>query len=207
MAVYNLNYGNLESLIDRSFSPGTENAIIDAIKSAGIIAPSSGKIGVRSREHERRIHGGLRHSSLSRHRREQHHHGNDHRSRTDCGRRRIRQRDRQRTRRRYIGRRRGSGVAQGHERRQSADRRKRREHACRWDRERHSHRGRFESLGSRVRSLHAHRRLSTISAGDIGDRRRPSGGKRLLRSSSGLPWRQPARRRNRARHDLRRRRS
>jgi len=46
MAIYNLSYGKLESLIDRSFSPGTENAIIDAIKSAGIVAPSSGKIGV-----------------------------------------------------------------------------------------------------------------------------------------------------------------
>src|SRR5271165_747322 len=46
MAIYNLSYGKLESLIDRSFSPGTENAIIDAIKSAGIVATSSGKIGV-----------------------------------------------------------------------------------------------------------------------------------------------------------------
>ena len=46
MAIYNLNYSKLESLLDRSFSPGTENAIIDAIKSAGIVTPSSGKIGV-----------------------------------------------------------------------------------------------------------------------------------------------------------------
>ena len=46
MAVYNLNYSQLESLLDRSFSPGTENAIIEAIKSAGIINPWSGKIGV-----------------------------------------------------------------------------------------------------------------------------------------------------------------
>ena len=33
-------------MLDRSFSPGTENAIIDAIKSAGIVTPWSGKIGV-----------------------------------------------------------------------------------------------------------------------------------------------------------------
>jgi Ca2+-binding RTX toxin-like protein len=46
VAVYNLNYSKLESLLDRSFSPGTENAIIEAIKSAGIINPWSGKIGV-----------------------------------------------------------------------------------------------------------------------------------------------------------------
>ena len=46
MAVYNLNYSNLESMVDSSFSLGTQNAIIDAIKSAGIIAPSSGRIGV-----------------------------------------------------------------------------------------------------------------------------------------------------------------
>jgi len=46
MAIYNLNYGKLESLIDHSFSPGTEHAIIDAIKSAGIITPWSGKTGV-----------------------------------------------------------------------------------------------------------------------------------------------------------------
>ena len=46
MAIYNLNYGKLESLIDRNFSPGTEHAIIDAIKSAGIVTPGSGKTGV-----------------------------------------------------------------------------------------------------------------------------------------------------------------
>ena len=46
MAIYNLNYSKLKSLLDRSFSPGTENAIIDAIKSAGIVTPWSGKIGV-----------------------------------------------------------------------------------------------------------------------------------------------------------------
>src|SRR5271165_3735027 len=46
MAIYNLSYGKLESLIDRSFSPGTEHAIIDAIKSAGIVTPWSGKTGV-----------------------------------------------------------------------------------------------------------------------------------------------------------------
>ena len=46
VAIYNLNYGKLESLLDRSFSPGTEHAIIEAIKSAGIVTPSSGKIGV-----------------------------------------------------------------------------------------------------------------------------------------------------------------
>ncbi len=46
MAIYNLSYGKLESLVDHSFSPGTENAIIDAIKSAGIVTPYSGKTGV-----------------------------------------------------------------------------------------------------------------------------------------------------------------
>lgn len=46
MATYNLGYGKLKSLIGHSFSPGTENAIIDAIKSAGIVTPHSGKIGV-----------------------------------------------------------------------------------------------------------------------------------------------------------------
>jgi Ca2+-binding RTX toxin-like protein len=46
MAIYDLSYSKLESLLDRSFSPGTENAIIEAIKSAGIINPWSGKIGV-----------------------------------------------------------------------------------------------------------------------------------------------------------------
>ena len=48
MAIYNLNYSKLESLLDRSFSPGTENAIIDAIKSAGIVTPWSGTIGVET---------------------------------------------------------------------------------------------------------------------------------------------------------------
>src|SRR5271157_4223779 len=46
MATYNLSFSKLESLLDRSFSPGTENAIIEAIKSAGIVTPWSGKIGV-----------------------------------------------------------------------------------------------------------------------------------------------------------------
>jgi len=46
MPIYNLNYGKLESLVSRSFSPGTERAIIDAIKSAGIVTPHSGKVGV-----------------------------------------------------------------------------------------------------------------------------------------------------------------
>jgi len=46
MAIYNLNGANLESLLQNSFSPGTENAIIEAIKNAGIINPWSGKIGV-----------------------------------------------------------------------------------------------------------------------------------------------------------------
>ena len=46
MAIYNLNYSKLESLLDGSYSPGTESAIIDAIKSAGIITPGSRSIGV-----------------------------------------------------------------------------------------------------------------------------------------------------------------
>lgn len=46
MAIYNLNYSNLESLLDRNYSPGTENAIIEAIKSAGIVNPWFGRIGV-----------------------------------------------------------------------------------------------------------------------------------------------------------------
>lgn len=46
MAIYNLSYGKLKSLVDHSFSPGTENAIIDAIKSAGIVTSYSGKTGV-----------------------------------------------------------------------------------------------------------------------------------------------------------------
>src|SRR5208337_4607426 len=46
MAIYNLSYSKLESLLDRSFSPGTENAIIEAIKNAGIINPWSGNVGV-----------------------------------------------------------------------------------------------------------------------------------------------------------------
>jgi hypothetical protein len=48
MAIYNLNYSKLESLLDRNFSSGTENAIIDAIKSAGIVARGSGGIGVET---------------------------------------------------------------------------------------------------------------------------------------------------------------
>src|SRR5271165_6717055 len=50
MAIYNLNYGNLESLVGHSFSPGTENAIIDAIKSAGIITPYSGNTEVEDQK-------------------------------------------------------------------------------------------------------------------------------------------------------------
>ena len=46
MTVYNLNYSKLESLLDRSFSPGTENAIIEAIRGAELVNPWSGKIGV-----------------------------------------------------------------------------------------------------------------------------------------------------------------
>ena len=46
MAIYNLNGGSLESLLHTSFSPGTESAIIDAIKNAGIVDLTSGKIGV-----------------------------------------------------------------------------------------------------------------------------------------------------------------
>jgi Ca2+-binding RTX toxin-like protein len=46
VAIYNLDYGNLESLIRSSFSPGTEHAIIEAIKNAGIVTPSSGTTGV-----------------------------------------------------------------------------------------------------------------------------------------------------------------
>ena len=42
MAIYNLDYGQLESLLGHSFLPGTENAIIEAIKAAGIVTPSSG---------------------------------------------------------------------------------------------------------------------------------------------------------------------
>ena len=48
MATYNLNYGNLEFLIGHSFSPGTESAIIDAIKSAGIIMQYSGNTEVEA---------------------------------------------------------------------------------------------------------------------------------------------------------------
>jgi len=46
MAIYNLNYGQLDYVLDRSFSPGTEQAIIEAIQSAGIVTPYSGKTGV-----------------------------------------------------------------------------------------------------------------------------------------------------------------
>lgn len=46
MAIYNLSYGKLESLIDHSYATSTEHAIIDAIKSAGIVTPWSGKTGV-----------------------------------------------------------------------------------------------------------------------------------------------------------------
>src|SRR5271165_3741811 len=48
MAIYNLNFSKFESLLDHSFSPGTENAIIDAIKSAGIVDTRHGKIGVET---------------------------------------------------------------------------------------------------------------------------------------------------------------
>ena len=46
MAIYNLSYGKLDSFVDQSFSPSTQNAIIDAINSAGIITPTSGNIGL-----------------------------------------------------------------------------------------------------------------------------------------------------------------
>ena len=46
MAIYNLNGANLESFLQNSFSSGTESAIIDAIKSAGIVDLNSGTIGV-----------------------------------------------------------------------------------------------------------------------------------------------------------------
>ena len=46
MAIYNLNSGNLEFLIDHSFSRGTENVVIDAIKSPSIVTPWTGKTGV-----------------------------------------------------------------------------------------------------------------------------------------------------------------
>jgi len=46
MAIYNLDYGQLESLLGHSYSPGTEAAIISAIKSAGIVTSSSGPIRV-----------------------------------------------------------------------------------------------------------------------------------------------------------------
>lgn len=46
MAIYNLSYGKLDSFVDQSFSPSTQNAIIDAINSAGIIMPTSGNIGL-----------------------------------------------------------------------------------------------------------------------------------------------------------------
>ena len=85
MAIYNLNYSKLESLLDRSFSPGTENAIIDAIKSAGIVTPGSGKIGVEIENTSGAYTVASGTQNLSRHRREQRHHGDDQRSRTDCG--------------------------------------------------------------------------------------------------------------------------
>src|SRR5208283_1317844 len=46
MATYNLNYSRLESLLDRKFAPGTENAIIEAIKDAGLFAGHAGHIRV-----------------------------------------------------------------------------------------------------------------------------------------------------------------
>jgi Ca2+-binding RTX toxin-like protein len=46
MTIYNMNGGSLESLLQQSFSPGTESAIIDAIRSAGIVALGSGTTGV-----------------------------------------------------------------------------------------------------------------------------------------------------------------
>src|SRR5271165_2176329 len=38
MATYNLNYSRLDSLLDRNFSEGTENAIIQAIQDAGLLS-------------------------------------------------------------------------------------------------------------------------------------------------------------------------
>ena len=46
MAIYNMNGSSLESLLQQSFSPGTESAIIDAIKNAGIVNLGSGTTGV-----------------------------------------------------------------------------------------------------------------------------------------------------------------
>jgi Ca2+-binding RTX toxin-like protein len=46
MAIYNLNGANLENFLQNSFSPGTESAIIDAIKNAGIVDLNSGTTGV-----------------------------------------------------------------------------------------------------------------------------------------------------------------
>ena len=46
MAIYNLDFSSLESLLNRSLSPGAERAIIDAIKFAGIGNIWSGKFGV-----------------------------------------------------------------------------------------------------------------------------------------------------------------
>jgi Ca2+-binding RTX toxin-like protein len=48
MATYNLNYSKLDSLLDRNVSRATENAIIEALKSAGDLGWRGGKIGVET---------------------------------------------------------------------------------------------------------------------------------------------------------------
>jgi Ca2+-binding RTX toxin-like protein len=48
MATYNLNYGKLDSLLDRNVSRATENAIIEALKSAGDLGWRGGQIGVET---------------------------------------------------------------------------------------------------------------------------------------------------------------
>ena len=46
MATYNLNYSRLDSLLDRNFSAGTENAIIQAIQDAGLLSHPHDKVNV-----------------------------------------------------------------------------------------------------------------------------------------------------------------
>jgi Ca2+-binding RTX toxin-like protein len=46
MATYNLNYSHLDALLDRNFSRGTENAIINAIKDAGLLPDGHDKVKV-----------------------------------------------------------------------------------------------------------------------------------------------------------------
>ena len=46
MATYNLNYGRLESLLDRDFYQGTDQAINQAIKSAGLLSDPHDKVSV-----------------------------------------------------------------------------------------------------------------------------------------------------------------